>query len=126
VRSNAFGHGLGQGGHCRGVSAKSITRWENNYDEFWRVDPSSVLRGRPRILTSEMTEDLRQLISETPSVYPDEIAKWLTIYHNQPIFLGDNLRDLGLTYKLFRRVAAERDDVIAANLCRPAGLSRRI
>jgi transposase len=92
------------------------------------------LRGRPRILTSEMTEDVRQLISETPSVYPDEIAKWLTIYHNQPIFLGDNLRDLGLTYKLFRRVAAERDDVacaewlhdIAANLCRPAGLSRRI
>jgi transposase len=73
-----------------------------------------VLRGRPRILTSEMTEDLRQLISETPSVYLDEIAEWLAIYYDQPISLtalGDNLRDLGLTYKLLRRVAAERDDV---------------
>ena len=105
----------------------------NKYDEFGRVDPPSVSRC-PRILTSEMTENLRGLISETPSVYFDEIAEWLAIYHDQPVFLGDNLRDLGLTYKLLRRVAAERDDVayadwlhdIAANLCRPAGLSRRI
>jgi hypothetical protein len=79
-------------------------------------------------------ENLPNLTMNSVATVPDEIAKWLTIYYNQPIFLGDNLRDLGLTYKLFRRVAAERDDVacaewlhdIAANLCRPVGLSRRI
>jgi transposase len=75
----------------------------NNYDEFGRVDPPSMLRGRPRILTYGVTEDLRQLISQTPSVYLDEIAEWLAIYHGQPISitaLGNNLRGLGLTYKL--------------------------
>ena len=61
-----------------------------------------------------MTEDLHQPISETPSVYLDEITEWLAIYHGQPISLttlGDHLRDLGLTYKLLRRVATECGDV---------------
>lgn len=74
----------------------------NNYDKFGHGDLPSVLRGRPCIL-SEMTENLHQLISETPSVYLDKITEWLAIYHDQPISLtalGDNLCDLGLTYKL--------------------------
>ena len=35
-----------------GVSTKSITRWEDKYEEFGLVDPPSVLRGRPRILNT--------------------------------------------------------------------------
>jgi transposase len=46
-----------------GISSKSITRWENNYEEYGRVDPQTMLRGRPRILTSTMTEDLREIIN---------------------------------------------------------------
>ena len=39
------------------------------------------------------------------------------LHHNQPILttaLHDNLCDLGLTYKLLRRIAAERDNVACA------------
>jgi len=61
--------GLGPRRHRR----KSITRWENNYEEYGRVDPQTVLRGRPRILTTAMTEDLREIIDETPSLFLDEI-----------------------------------------------------
>ena len=35
-----------------GVSTKSIMRWEDKYKEFGLVDPPSVLRGRPRILST--------------------------------------------------------------------------
>jgi hypothetical protein len=60
-----------------------------------------------------MTDDLRQMISESPSLYLDEIGEWLAIYHNQPISrsaLHRNLQDLALTRKKLRRVAAERDE----------------
>lgn len=60
-----------------------------------------------------MTEELRDLIAENPSLLLDEIGEWLAIYHDQPISstaLHDNLKDIGLTYKRLKRVAAERDD----------------
>jgi hypothetical protein len=78
-----------------------------------RVDPPSVLRGRPRILNSEAISDLHELIRGTPTLFLDEIGEWLALYHDQPISttaLHDNLRELGLTYKILRKAAAERDD----------------
>jgi len=77
-----------------------------------RVDPPSVLRGRPRILNSEAI-DLHELIRGTPTLFLDEIGEWLALYHDQPISttaLHDNLRELGLTYKILRKAAAEHDD----------------
>ena len=100
-----------------GVSSRSITQWEDNYEQCGRMDPPTVLRGRPRILTSAMTDDLQEMIKETPSLFLDEIGEFLALYHDQPILttaLHDNLCDLGLTYKLLHRVAAERDDVARA------------
>jgi len=52
------------------------------------VAPPSGLRDHPRVLTTLMTDDLRQMISESPSLYLDEIGEWLAIYHNQPIKVG--------------------------------------
>src|ERR1700692_1310525 len=75
--------------------------------------PPSGLRDHPRVLTTLMTDDLRQMISESPSLYLDEIGEWLAIYHNHPISrsaLHRNLQDLALTRKKLRRVAAERDE----------------
>jgi len=83
---------MGDIAEALGVSSKS-TRWEDNYEQFGRVDPTSVPRGRSRILNSMMTNDLRQPIEETPSLFLDEIGEWLAIY------------------KVLRKVAAERDDV---------------
>jgi transposase len=96
-----------------GVSSKSIERWENTYAIHGCVDPPTPLRGRPRVLTNRMTEELRDLIVESPSLLLDEIGEWLAIYHDQPILstaLHDNLKDLGLTYKRLKRVATKRDD----------------
>ena len=100
-----------------GVASKSIRRWANNYDTHGRVDPPSVLRGRPRLLNSEAISDLQELIRETPTLFLDEIGEWLALYHDQPISttaLHDNLRELGLTHKILRKAAAERDDLARA------------
>jgi transposase len=100
-----------------GVSSKSVERWENNYEVHGRVDPPSVLRGRPRLLTAQAIDDLHQLIQESPYLFLDEIGEWLALYHDQPISttaLHDNLREIGLTRKLMRKAAAERDPVARA------------
>ena len=52
-----------------GVASKSIRRWADNYDTHGRVDPPSVLRGRPRLLNSEAISDLQELIRETPTLF---------------------------------------------------------
>lgn len=96
-----------------GVSEQSIERWEEIYNREGCINTTSHHCGRPRLLTSQMAEELAELISESPSLLLDEIADWLALYHNQPISLTalhDNLRDLGLTYKHLKRAAAERDD----------------
>jgi hypothetical protein len=85
----------------------------------------SVTFTRPRfagsltfsLLNAAGIEDLCELIHEAPSLFLDEIAEWLAIYHEQPISstaLHDNLHDLELTYKRLRKVAAERDDAYRA------------
>ena len=97
-----------------GVSSKSIERWDHKYKTHECVNPSSGLRGRPRILNTQAIDDLRELIRETPSLYLDEIRDWLALYHDVPISttaLHYNLREHGLTYKLLRKAAAERDDI---------------
>jgi hypothetical protein len=58
------------------------------------------------------------LLLENPSLLLDEIGEWLAIYHDQPISttaLHDNLKDLGLTHKRLKRIAAERDDTYRAD-----------
>jgi transposase len=99
------------------VSKDSILRWQDKYDTYSCVNPSPVLQGRRRRLNAAAIEDLHELIQESPSLFLDEVAEWLALYHDQPISttaLHDNLRDLGLTYKKLRRVAAERDDAYRA------------
>jgi transposase len=96
-----------------GVLSNSITRCEDNYETFGDVAPPSGLRGHPCILTMLMTDDLRQMISKSPSLYLDEIGEWLAIYHDQPISrsaLHRNLQDLALTRKKLCWVAAKHDE----------------
>ncbi|KAG5633342.1 hypothetical protein H0H81_008554, partial [Sphagnurus paluster] len=98
-----------------GVSTKCIGHWADNFDTHGHVDPPSVLRGRPHILNPLAIQDLHNLIQETPSLFLDKIGKWLALYHNLPIStaaLHNNLRDQGLTYKLLRKAAAERDNAL--------------
>ena len=100
-----------------GVSTKSISQWYDNYDTHGCVNPPSALHGRRRIISVEVAEELHDLIQETPGLYLDEIREWLALYHNEAISmsaLSDNLCDLGLTRKIMRRAAAERDYALRA------------
>lgn len=57
------------------------------------------------------------IIQESPYLYLDEIREWLALYHDQPISmtaLHNNLRRMGLSRKIMRKAAAERDPVARA------------
>jgi len=98
-----------------GVSLKSINRWTDNHDRHGMVVPPSYHRGRRRLLSAEAIGDLNELIDESPELYLDEIGEWLALYHDIPMSttaLHDNLHDLGLTRKIMRRQAAERDHAL--------------
>ncbi|KAI0264583.1 hypothetical protein BGY98DRAFT_888945, partial [Russula aff. rugulosa BPL654] len=101
-----------------GVHSKSIERWQHDYENHGTVNPPTPLRGRRRLLNPNVTEELHEMLTESPSLLLDEIGEWLAIYHDQPISttaLYDNLKDLGLTYKRLKRVATERDDEYRAD-----------
>ncbi|KIL62456.1 hypothetical protein M378DRAFT_38929, partial [Amanita muscaria Koide BX008] len=81
-----------------GVTSKSIRGWADN-------DPSSAL------------PDLHDFIRENPALFLDEVGEWLALYHDQLISttaFHDHLRELGLTHKILRKAAAERDDAARA------------
>jgi transposase len=93
-----------------GVRLKSIERWEYNYENYGSVNPPTPLRGRRRLLSGDIAEELHEMLIKSPSLLLDKIGEWLAIYHDQPISttaLNDNLKDHGLTYKRLKRIAAE-------------------
>ncbi|KAF9231315.1 hypothetical protein BU15DRAFT_56305, partial [Melanogaster broomeanus] len=49
------------------VSEKSMQRWEDNLTRTGEVNPTSVLRGRPRLLQTSVMADLDALIHEVPT-----------------------------------------------------------
>jgi hypothetical protein len=60
-----------------------------------------------------MTHDLITLSEEAPYMFLDEIQDWLAIVHDVKFFqsaLWDNLQYCGLSYKMLRKAASERDD----------------
>jgi len=63
-----------------GMSSKSIDRWQDNYEMHGRVDPPSFLRGRRRILSADVVDNLWNLMQESPELYLDEIGIWLACY----------------------------------------------
>ena len=97
-----------------GISARSIRRWKANYRIHGSVaPPPTLLRGQPRILNADMTHDLNTLLLEAPELYLDEIQDWLAVSYQHCVSkstLFRHIRDAGMTFKLLRRAAAERDD----------------
>jgi transposase len=100
--------------HLLGVSLSSLRRWERNYDEFGHViPPRNPSQGRPNLLHQPHFAGLIEHVKHAPEMYLDEMQDWLLV--NQDIFLGrttlhTKLQNAGLTYKLLRRQAAERDE----------------
>jgi transposase len=112
-----------------GMSGRSISRWSRNLKLTGHISSPWVQRGRLRLLNAAAIDDLCGLISETPSLFLDEIGEWLALYHDIPISttaLHNTLRDMGFSYKVLKRTAAQRDeeqrsawrDEVANNLSR--------
>ena len=96
-----------------GVSSKSIGRWIDNYKQQGHVECPTIFQARLHTLNAAAMADLQELIAESPSLFLNEIAKWLALYHDQPIHtssLHRTLQDLGITYKQLRKVVMEQDD----------------
>ena len=107
------GYELPQIAHILGVSSKSISCWQDNYDTHGCVDLPSSLRGRHHILSGNVIDELWELIEESPDLFLDKIGSWLALFHVVQISmtaLHDNLQDLGLSQKTMHRAAMERDD----------------
>ncbi|KAJ7817525.1 hypothetical protein B0H13DRAFT_1532645, partial [Mycena leptocephala] len=101
-----------------GVSMASVYRWKENYETYGSVrPPPNPVQGRPRILNADQTHDLFTLLAEAPEMYLDEITDWIAVTHDEGISrtaIHTLIWDTGLSYKLLRRAAAERDDVARA------------
>jgi transposase len=89
----------------------------DNYETFGSVKPPTFVNGRPKVLNPIAIEGLSDLLAESPGLYLDEIAEYLALYHDERLSitaLHVNLTELGLTRKIMRRVALERDDALRA------------
>ncbi|KIJ19532.1 hypothetical protein PAXINDRAFT_36946, partial [Paxillus involutus ATCC 200175] len=86
--------------------------WEDKLTQQGEVSPTSVLRGRPRLLNVAVMAELRALIQESPSLFLDEISDYISLMHEKCILittLHNNLSHLGLTYKMMQRTASQQD-----------------
>jgi transposase len=96
------------------ISSRSITRWKQNNRLYGSViPPPNPMQCRPRILNSDMTHDLYTLLEEAPEMYLSEIQEWIALafeVHISRAALHLNIRDAGISFKLLRRAAAERDE----------------
>ena len=76
------------------------------------LPPPSLILGCPRTLTTQITHDLYTLIEDAPDMFLDEIQDWLALAHDARLSkttLFENICDAGISYKLLRKAAAERD-----------------
>jgi len=96
------------------ISTRSLIRWtQNNHLHGSVVPPPNPLQRRPRILNGDMTHDLYTLLEEAPEMYLSEFQDWIALtyeVHISTTTLHMNIRDAGLSYKLLRKAATERDE----------------
>ncbi|EDR00877.1 uncharacterized protein LACBIDRAFT_333721 [Laccaria bicolor S238N-H82] len=97
-----------------GVSRRSIYSWQANVENYGNViRPRNPLQGRPRTLNADQTHDLFTLLDDAPEMYLDEIQEWVAITQDLSISktaLHVLIRDAGVTYKVLRKAASERDE----------------
>ncbi|KAJ7016581.1 hypothetical protein C8F04DRAFT_924513, partial [Mycena alexandri] len=69
--------------HAFRVSARSLYRWRDIFEEFGKVTkPPSVLRGRDRIITLGVLTAIREVFFHDSTVMLDELAWHLAIHHD--------------------------------------------
>jgi len=98
-----------------GVSKSSCYRWHHIFDELGTVKkPLSPLKGPTRIITRALLTAIEDLFIEDSDLFLDEVCTWLAFEHQITIStstLSRNLTEAGLTRKILRKFACERDEV---------------
>jgi transposase len=98
-----------------GVSKASCYRWRRIFDKLGTVNkPPSPLKGPTRIITRALLTAIENLFIEDSDIFLDEICTWLAFEHRITIStsaLSRNLTQAGLTRKILRKLACERDEV---------------
>ncbi|KAJ8585929.1 hypothetical protein M405DRAFT_721476, partial [Rhizopogon salebrosus TDB-379] len=76
--------------------------------------PPSPLKGPTRIITQALLTAIEDLFIEDSDLFPDKDCTWLTFEHQITIgtsALSRHLTQAGLTRKILRKLACERDEV---------------
>lgn len=86
-----------------GVSQSSLYQWKKNFELHKHViPPYNPFQGQPRKLNANQTHDLFTMLDESPELFLDKIQDWIAV--------TELIRDTGVTYKLLRKSASERDE----------------
>jgi transposase len=98
------------------VSNHSMQRWTANLAGYGHViPPHNPLQGQPRGLIAMHTYSLIDTIKSFPAIYLDELQDWLALKHDILISksaLNENIREVGLSYKLLCQRAAEWNEAV--------------
>ncbi|EGO02438.1 hypothetical protein SERLA73DRAFT_35899, partial [Serpula lacrymans var. lacrymans S7.3] len=98
-----------------GIFERSLCHWQANQEAFGSVAPPMYpTQGRPYILGANQAKRIYLLLEDTPEMYLDKIQDWLALAHDVHILktaLFEHIRDVGLTYKVLQKAAAERDKI---------------
>jgi transposase len=94
-----------------GVSIRSVQRWRDNLDQYGSVLlPRNPLQGCPSMLTGEELHEMLSKVNAEPWMFLDEIQEWVTLTTEKAISpqrIHQILRDVGFTFKILRKQAAE-------------------
>ena len=97
------------------VSQASLYRWAALFEEFGSATaPPPPIRGRPRIIGMIAMNTIREIYARNSTVYLDELQWHLAIFHDIAISISalqETLERAGLTRKVLRKIAIERDEV---------------
>ena len=97
------------------VSQASLYRWAAFFEEFGSTTtPPPPIRGRPRIIGMIAMNTIREVYARNSDVYLDELQWHLAIFHDIAISISalqETLERAGLTRKVLRKIAIERDEV---------------
>lgn len=108
-----------------GVSERSLYRWMNHLGEHGDVKPpKNPLQGRPRTFTNLQLYEILAMVDGSPDAFLDEIQEYIAIQHDLCLSksqLHQLIRDCGITYKLLRRAAVERDPIVRQHFMDFAG-----
>jgi transposase len=102
-------------GFSRSTFFRSLCLWRETGSV---TKPSSLLRGRPRVLATEDLQYILQLVRARPDWFLDELlglldrSRFISVHFKT---IHDELSRCGVSHKLLKRLAADRSAALRAD-----------